>query len=74
MKISFDVNDEVIDEIIIKILKQTYEDNRYPDHYLKGDQNDQKLLDSIEEVLKYFMTPFEYKTWAIQEKIVKDDF
>lgn len=68
MKISFDVNDEVIDEIIIKILKQIYEDNRYTD------PDDQKLLDSIEEVLKYFMIPSEYKTWVIQEKIVKDDF
>ena len=65
MKHSFEMTYDQVDVIVIHELKEAYRMNSYVDHDEGGFEMglNVELLDAIDKLLEYFMSPGEYAKW-----------
>ena len=69
-KITIDLDFDQVSELVRKSLIQDYELSIGLCPYDEVDKND-KLLESLKEVIEYYSTPEQYKEW--QQSLVKNN-
>jgi len=66
MKVEIELNDETVDEIVLRELKLDYELCSQPDYIDCSNDRiepDQELLDALEKVIQYHSSVQQYKQW-----------
>lgn len=74
MKLEINIDNEIRDEIFLKLLKEDYDfiltNNPYHEEDIKSDK---KRLKSLKILIKYYSTPEQWKQWKeaqnVSEKI-----
>jgi hypothetical protein len=65
-KVEIELNEEVVDEIVLRELKLDYELCSQPDYIDCSNDRiepDQELLDALEKVIQYHSSDRQYKQW-----------
>jgi len=62
MKVEVELDEEAVDEIVLRELKLDYELNGNPERYFEPDQ---ELLNALKVVIKYHSSEQEYEDWLL---------
>ena len=66
MRVTFDLDQDMIDNLVIHELKEYHELCREPNKIDNSDEvipPDQDILDALETVLNHYLSPKEYDAW-----------